>query len=83
MNSFLPALTNEQYQICKEAYESIIEEQTIISYSIKGISYQDTDSISRYDRKLILKSLEKIRKIEKEAQEKALAESQSKNFKYS
>ena len=83
MNSFLPALTDEQYNICREAYESIIEEQTIISYSIKGITFEDTDEISRYDRKLILKSLEKIRKIEKEVQKKAMLESQSKKFKYS
>lgn len=76
-------LTNEQYQLCREAYESIIDEQTIISYSIKGISFEDTDSISRYDRKLILKSLEKIRKIEKEAQDKAIAESQAKKYQYS
>lgn len=83
MSSSLPALTDEQYNVCREAYESIIEEQTIISYSIKGITFSDTDEISRYDRKLILKALEKIRKIEKEAQEKAMLESQSKNFKYS
>ena len=76
-------MTDEQYNVCREAYESIIEEQTIISYSIKGITFSDTDEISRYDRKLILKALEKIRKIEKEAQEKAMLESQSKNFKYS
>lgn len=76
-------LTDEQYQVCREAYESIIDEQTIISYSIKGISFSDTDSISRYDRKLILKSLEKIRKIEKDAQDKAIAESQAKNYKFS
>lgn len=82
MSSFLPALTDEQYQICREAYESIIEEQTIISYSIKGISFADTDEISRYDRKLILKSLEKIRQIEKDAQEKALAEQQSKKYQF-
>lgn len=76
-------MTDEQYNVCREAYESIIEEQTIISYSIKGITFGDTDEISRYDRKLILKALEKIRKIEKEAQEKAMLESQSKNYKYS
>ena len=76
-------MTDEQYNVCREAYESIIEEQTIISYSIKGITFSDTEEISRYDRKLILKALEKIRKIEKEAQEKAMLESQSKNFKYS
>ena len=76
-------MTDEQYNVCREAYESIIEEQTIISYSIKGITFSDTDEISRYDTKLILKALEKIRKIEKEAQEKAMLESQSKNFKYS
>ena len=76
-------MTDEQYNVCREAYESIIEEQTIISYSIKGITFSDTDEISRYDRKLILKALEKIRKIDKEAQEKAMLESQSKNFKYS
>lgn len=76
-------MTDEQYNVCREAYESIIEEQTIISYSIKGITFSDTDEISRYDRKLILKALEKIRKIEKEAQEKAMLESQSKNYKYS
>lgn len=75
-------MTNEQYNICREAYQSIIEEQTIISYSIKGISFEDTDEISRYDRKLILKALEKIRKVEKETQEKAMLESQSKKFKY-
>lgn len=75
-------MTDEQFEICREAYASIIEEQTIISYSINGISFRDTDAITRYDRKLILKSLEKIRKIEKEAQEKALAESQNKKFKY-
>lgn len=76
-------MTDEQYNVCREAYESIIEEQTIISYSIKGITFGDTDEISRYDRKLILKALEKIRKIEKEAQEKAMLESQSRNYKYS
>ena len=73
-------MTDEQFRVCQKAYESIVEEQTIISYSIKGISFQDTDSISRYDRRLILKSLEKIRNIKKEAQEKAIAEANAKKL---
>lgn len=44
-----------------ERYRQIIEEQVIISYLSKSISFFDTDMISPYDRMLILDTLNKIK----------------------
>lgn len=75
-------MTTDQYNIYREAYKDIIEEQTIISYTIKGITFEDTNNMSRYDRKAVFKSLEHIREVEKEAQENALKEAESKRKSY-
>lgn len=80
MNFFVRHLTSEQYKINREVYQSIIDEQVAISYSIKGISFEDTNEMSGFDRKCIFKSLEKIRKAEREAHEKALAEAEAKRL---
>lgn len=42
-------------------YKRIIEEQVIISYLSKSISFFDTDMISPYDRAIILDTLSKIK----------------------
>lgn len=54
-----------------ERYDQIIEEQVAISYASKGISIADTDELSPYDRKIILKSIIKIKESEEEAVKKS------------
>ena len=80
MNFFVRHLTKEQYEFNREQYKNIIDEQTAISYSIKGISFYDTNEMTRYDRKCVLESLRKIRDAEKKAHEEAMAEAQAKRY---
>lgn len=52
-------------------YDQILEEQVSISYAANGISISDTDDLSPYDREMILKTIYKIKEMEREAQERA------------
>jgi hypothetical protein len=65
---FDPLIINEKTgrTYAQERYEQILEEQVVISYSSKGISIADTDELSPFDRKLILKSILKIKEAEAE-----------------
>lgn len=56
----------------QQRYHEIVEEQVAISYASKGgVTISDTDDISPYDRKIILKSILKIKEAESDAAEKA------------
>lgn len=71
-------MTSEQYQRNQEQYKKIIEEQVAISYAINGISFDDTNEMTGFDRRCILEALKKIREAEKEAHDKAVAEAEAK-----
>lgn len=73
-------MTNEQYDIYRKAYKEIIEEQVVISYSVKGISFDDTNNMTRFDRQQVFKALEHIRDAEKEARDKAMKEAEAKRY---
>lgn len=77
MNFFVRHLTNEQYKRNQEQYKNIIEEQVAISYAIQGISFDDTNEMTGFDRRCVLDSLKKIREAEKEAHDKAMAEAEA------
>lgn len=64
-------------RIYRKAYEDLIEEQVMISYCIKGISFEDTNNMTRHDRRAVFKALEKIRESEKEARDKAMEEAKN------
>ena len=70
-------MTNEQYKRNQEQYKNIIEEQVAISYAIQGISFDDTNEMTGFDRRCVLDSLKKIREAEKEAHDKAMAEAEA------
>lgn len=78
MSFFVRHLTNEQYKRNQEQYKNIIEEQVAISYAIQGISFDDTNEMTGFDRRCVLDSLKKIREAEKEAHDKAMAEAEAK-----
>ena len=80
MSFFVRHLSSEQYQRNQEQYKNIIEEQVAISYSIKGISFDDTNEMTGFDRKCVLDALKKIREAEKEAHDKAVAEANAKRI---
>lgn len=50
----------------------------MISYTVKGISFTDTNEMSRFDREAIFESIKHIKEAEKEAYEKARKEAESK-----
>ena len=75
-------MTREEYSRNRELYKQIIEEQVIISYTVKGISFTDTNEMSRFDRETIFESIKHIREAEKEAYEKARKEAESKKNQY-
>ena len=75
-------MTSEQFDNYRKAYKNIIEEQTLISYVVKGISFEDTNNMSRFDRQAVFKSIDHIREVEKEAQEKAMKEAELKRKHY-
>lgn len=77
-NFFVRHLTKEQYEHNQEQYKNIIEEQVAISYAINGISFEDTNEMTGFDRKCVLDALKKIREAEKEAHDKAIAEAEAK-----
>lgn len=52
----------------------------IISYSVKGISFEDTNNMTRFDRQQVFKALEHIRDAEKEARDKAMKEAEAKRY---
>lgn len=70
-------MTEEQYRFNQEQYKKIIEEQVAISYAIQGISFEDTNEMTGFDRKCVLEALKKIREAEKEAHDKAMAEAEA------
>lgn len=78
MNFFVRHLTREQYENNQQQYRNIIDEQVAISYAIQGISFDDTNEMTGFDRRCVLESLRKIRETEKEAHEKAMAEAEAK-----
>lgn len=80
MNFFVRHLSEEQYRINQEQYKNIIDEQVAISYAIQGISFEDTNEMTGFDRKCVLESLKKIREAEKEAHNKAVKESEARRL---
>jgi len=61
MNFFDPAIVMTDGRLLKHhLYDNIIEEQTLISY-LSHITFEDTDSMCQYDRKLVLTTLKKFR----------------------
>lgn len=78
MNFFVRHLSSEEYERNQQQYKDIIDEQVTISYAINGISFNDTNEMTGFDRRCILESLKKIRDAEKEAHEKAVAEANAK-----
>ena len=70
-------MTNKEYQMYSQAYQNIIEEQVLISYCIKGISFEDTNNMTRADRQMVFKALEHIREMEKEARDNAMEEAEA------
>lgn len=75
---FAQQLTKTEFQNYRKAYQNIIEEQVLISYCIKGISFEDTNNMTRVDRQMVFKALEHIREMEKEARDKAMKEAEAK-----
>lgn len=78
MNFFVRHLSKEEYERNQQQYKDIIDEQVTISYAINGISFNDTNEMTGFDRRCILESLKKIREAEKEAHDKAVAEANAK-----
>ena len=70
-------MTNKEYQMYSQAYQNIIEEQVLISYCTKGISFEDTNNMTRADRQMVFKALEHIREMEKEARDNAMKEAEA------
>lgn len=75
MNFFDPRIEVENGRLYTQVrYDQIIEEQVAISYASKGgISISDTDEMCPYDRSLVLKAIQDIRKAEAETQSKAFS----------
>jgi len=53
----------------QKRYDDIVEEQVLIAYLTKSISFTDVDYMTPYDRGLVLKCIREIKKEENKSYE--------------
>lgn len=73
MNFFDPLLTSDGTPYAPLRYKAIIEEQVVLSYLTKGgVTYQDSDNMTPYERKIAMDTIKDLLEGQNKAQREAI-----------
>lgn len=76
---FDPLLTSDGQPYARARYKQIVEEQVSLGYLTKGgVTYQDSERMTPYERELALKTIVKLLDDTRKSQQKALESSHKK-----